>query len=94
MSPNIELHALAFAGVLIHYLKEWVSANKKGEKYDLKKALPMAALAALCTGLLVHVKDDMKDIYPMTRFSVIVLGYFGNSIFFSLMDTKKPKFEK
>lgn len=89
----LELHLLGIAGCLIHYFKEWVNANKKEEHYDLKKALPMAALSMLTTALLIHIKDDLSQLYPMTRLSVIVLGYFGNSVFFSLMNTKKPKFD-
>lgn len=88
-----ELHLLGFAGCLIHYFKAWVNANQNGEKYDLKKALPMAALSVITTAVLIHIKDDITYIYPITRFSALVLGYFGNSVFFSLMNTKKPKFE-
>lgn len=78
-------------GVLIHYFKEWVVANNKGLKYDLKKALPMAALSSMTTAVLIYLKDDISDLYVVTRFGAVILGYIGNSIFFSFVDSKKPK---
>jgi hypothetical protein len=87
----IELMLLGQAGVFIHYFKEWVIANKAGKTYDLPKAIPMALLSSLTTGLLVYLKDDISDLYVVTRFSAVALGYFGNSIFFSFLDTNKPK---
>jgi hypothetical protein len=86
-----ELMLLGQVGVFIHYFKEWVLANKAGKEYDLKKAVPMAVLSSLTTGLLVYLHEDIKELYVVTRFSAVALGYFGNSIFFSFLDTKKPK---
>lgn len=86
-----ELMLLGQAGVLLHYLKEWVLANKKGENYNLIKSLPMAILSSITTGLLIYIKDDIADLYLITKFSAITLGYLGNSIFFSFLDVKKPK---
>ena len=86
-----ELMLLGQAGVAIHYFKEWVLANNKGQKYDLKKALPMAVLSSLTTALLVYLKDDISDLYVVTKFGAVILGYLGNSVFFSFLDTKKPK---
>jgi hypothetical protein len=87
----IELMLLGQAGVFIHYFKGWVTANNKGEKYDLIKAIPMAVLSSITTGLLIYLRDDIVNLYPITKFSAIALGYFGNSVFFSFLDTKKPK---
>lgn len=84
---------LGQAGVFIHYFKQWVGANKDGKTYDLKRAIPMAVLSSLTTGLLIYLKDDIGDLYVVTRFSAVALGYFGNSVFFSFVDTKKPKTE-
>ena len=87
----LELMVLGQVGVFIHYFKEWVVANKQGLNYDLKKALPMAILSSLTTGVLVYLKDDIQDIYVVTKFGAVILGYIGNSAFFSMLDTKKPK---
>ncbi len=88
---HIELLLLGQAGVFIHYFKEWVNANKAGKQYDLKKSLPMAALSSLTTGLLIYLKDDIASLYVVTKFGAVVLGYIGNSIFFSFVDARKPK---
>lgn len=91
MKELIELMILGQLGVFIHYFKEWVMAHGEGKKYDLKKALPMAALSSITTAILVYLKDDISNLYVITPFSAIVLGYCGNSVFFSFADTRKPK---
>lgn len=87
----LELMLLGQAGVLLHYLKEWVLADKKGNKYELRKAIPMALLSSITTLLLIYLKDDIQDLYPITKFNAIVTGYVGNSVFFSFVDVRKPK---
>lgn len=87
----IELLLLGQIGVLLHYLKEWVLTDKQGKKYELKKAIPMALLSSITTILLIYLKEDIKDLYPITKFNAIVTGYVGNSIFFSFIDVRKPK---
>lgn len=87
----LELQLLGLAGLLIHYLKQWVGLNKEGKTYNLGKAIPTAVLSGMTTFLLIYLKDDINDIYPITRFSCVVLGYLGSSIFFSFVDARKPK---
>lgn len=87
----IELMLLGQVGVFIHYFKEWVLANQKGQNYDLKKAIPMAVLSSLTTAILIYLHKDIEDLYVVTKFSAVALGYMGNSLFFSFLDTKKPK---
>lgn len=86
-----ELFLLGQAGVFLHYLKEWVIANKAGKEYEFKKAFPMAALSSITTALLVYLKEDIADLYVVTKFGAVILGYMGNSLFFSFVDVKKPK---
>jgi len=86
-----ELLLLGQLGVFIHYFKEFVVANNNGKKYDLKRAVPMAVLSSLTTGLLIYLKDDISDLYVVTKFGAVALGYIGNSAFFSFIDVRKPK---
>lgn len=87
----IELFILGQVGVALHYLKEWVLANKVGKEYEFKKAFPMAALSSITTALLIYLHEDISDLYVVTKFGAVILGYIGNSIFFSFVDVKKPK---
>lgn len=87
----MELLLLGQAGVLLHYLKAWVNADKQGKSYNLKKALPMMVLSSITTALLVYLKDDINDLYVITKFGAVVLGYVGNSTFFSFVDVRQPK---
>jgi hypothetical protein len=88
---HLELFLLGQAGVLIHYFKEWVNTNKRGGQYDLKKVLPTAALSSLTTGLLIYLREDIASLYVVTKFGAVILGYIGNSVFFSFIDSRKPK---
>ena len=87
----IELQLLGLAGLLVHYFKQWVGFNKDGKMYNLWKAIPTAILSGMTTSLLIYLKDDINDIYPITRISCVVLGYLGSSVFFSFVEAKKPK---
>jgi hypothetical protein len=88
---HYELYLLGLAGVAIHYLKDWVNHNKKGLKYGIAKFLPMILLSTITTLLLVYLRDDIASLYVITPFGAVVLGYIGNSIFFSFVDAKMPK---
>jgi len=85
-----ELFLLGIAGVFLHYLKDWVIHTQKGLAYGWQKAIPMALLSLITTSLVVYLKDDIADLYVITPFSAVVLGYFGNSVFFSFVEAKKP----
>lgn len=84
-----ELQALGLAGLVIHALKDWVSHNKEGRAYPLTKSLPAYLLSAITTGVLIYLKDDISNIYVITPFSALVLGYLGNSVFFSFIKAKE-----
>lgn len=88
---NFELYLLGISGVILHYGKEYVLANKAGKQYDLKKSLPMAGLSLFTTLLLVYLRKDIEDLYVVTKFGAVIIGYIGNSLFFSFIDVKKPK---
>ena len=87
---NIELQALGLLGLTIHYLKDWEQNAKEGKKYGLAKSLPTILLSAITTGVLIYLKDDISNLYVVTPFGAIVLGYLGNSVFFSFISAKKP----
>jgi len=86
----MELYLLALAGIAIHHLKDWVDLNKKGLVYGWAKELPTILLSVFCAMILVYLKDDISNLYVITPFGAIVLGYVGNSAFFSFVDARKP----
>lgn len=88
---HFELYLLGLAGVAIHYIKDWVAHEKKGLKYGISKSLPMILLSTITTLLLVYLREDIQDLYVITPFSAVVIGYIGNSLFFSFVDAKMPK---
>ncbi len=87
---NIELQLLGLLGLAIHYLKDWESNAKEGKKYGIAKSLPTILLSAITTGVLIYLKDDIASLYVVTPFAAVVLGYLGNSVFFSFVTAKKP----
>ncbi|CAB4140410.1 hypothetical protein UFOVP402_29 [uncultured Caudovirales phage] len=93
MNEEIYLIALGLAGTAVHYLKEWAKANKAGKEYELKRSIPTIILSVITTTLLIHLRADIEPLYVVTPFAAVILGYIGNSIFFSFVDAKKPKIE-
>ena len=87
---DIELQLLGLLGLAIHYLKDWEANAKEGKKYGLAKSLPTILLSAITTGVLIYLKDDIANLYVVTPFAAVVLGYLGNSVFFSFVSAKKP----
>jgi hypothetical protein len=91
MNQEIYLIFLSLLGLTIHQLKSYENARKNDSTYDLKKSIPTIILSAVTSSLLVHLRNDIGDLFVITPFSAVVLGYFGNSVFFSFVDAKKPK---
>jgi hypothetical protein len=94
MDPNnvIVLELLGIVGIAIHYLKDWNIANNQGVGYNIKKAIPTIILSVLTTCVLIFLRDSFKDIYPVTPLGAVILGYLGDSVFFSFVNVKKPNF--
>lgn len=88
---SYELYLLALGGVAVHYLKDWVAHKKRNVSYGLSKELPVILLSILTSVLLVYVREDISTIYVITPVGAIIVGYAGNSIFFSLINAKKPR---
>lgn len=91
---HLELYFLGLFGLFLHYMKSWADAQKNGKEFNIVKVMPMALLSLMTTVLVIYLRDDLKEFYPITRVSAVVLGYFGNSVFFSFLNSKKPKISK
>jgi len=87
---NIELQLLGLAGLAIHYLKDWEANHREGKKYDIGKSIPTILLSAITTSVLIYLRDDISNLYVVTPFAALILGYLGNSVFFSFVSAKKP----
>jgi len=91
MQPvHIELYLLGALGILIHYLKDFEQAKKQGKKYSISQYLPTIMLSIVTTMVLIYLREDIADLYVITKFSALILGYVGNSLFFSFVTAKSP----
>lgn len=88
---QVELQVLGLAGVVLHYFKLWVKANNENKEFNLRKSVPNAVLSFMTTGLLIYLRGDIENIYVVTPVGAVVLGYLGSSVFFSIIETRKPK---
>lgn len=88
---NISYSILGLIGVLMHYLKLWKNAKDESKKFQLKTHYPSVLLSIMTTLILIFLKDDIEDIYVVTKFGAIALGFGGNAFFFDLIDTKTQK---
>jgi len=87
---HYELYLLGLLGIVIHYLKDYEIHRKEGKKYSLPSLLPTILLSIITTGTLIYLKDAIAELYVITPFAAVVLGYFGNSVFFSFINAKNP----
>lgn len=86
----MELYLLCLLGTVIHYLKDFEQHRRAGKKYSLATLIPTIILSVITTQVLIYLKADIADLYVITPFSALILGYFGNSVFFSFVNAKKP----
>lgn len=86
-----ELYLLCLLGTVIHYLKDFEQHKRLGQKYSLGSLIPTIILSVITTQVLIYLRGDIADLYVITPFSALILGYFGNSVFFSFVDAKKPR---
>lgn len=87
---HYELYLLGLLGIVIHYLKDFETHRKQGKKYSLPSLLPTILLSIITTGTLIYLKDAIAELYVITPFAAVILGYFGNSVFFSFINAKNP----
>lgn len=87
---NLELQLLGLLGLAIHYLKDWEANNRDGKKYDISKFVPTILLSAITTSVLIYLHKDIENLFVVTPFGAVVLGYLGNSVFFSFVSARKP----
>lgn len=87
----IHLSILGLLGIVFHYLKKAREAGLSGKKFSLRKEYLGVILSVISTITLVYLREDIKELYVVTNFGAIGLGFVGHSFFFSILDTKKPK---
>lgn len=92
---DAELLLLAYAGLLLHALGDWKAYNDGSKIFPgWKRQIPSFLSNILTITLLVYVKEDIKNLYVITPFGAILLGYAGQSIFSKLLAARMPKDQK
>jgi len=91
---NIELYLLTLVGLFMHHAKKYVEHYNDGKKYKIKGLVPTIILSIVTSLIIVYLREDIGSLYPITPFSALVIGYFGNSIFFSFIKAKKPQLDE
>lgn len=80
-SEFIVLFALGLAGValdLLFKIREW-AAN--GVKPKIGLTIVNTVISVLIVGVLIFLKDEIKEIFVVTKFSAFILGYTAQSVF-------------
>ncbi len=90
---NIEHFALAFAGLVLHYLFRWKEVVENNKVVNIGKELPTLIISIVTTTLLIYLEEDIKDLYPMTALTAMLLGYGNQSVFNKVFNAKKVKDE-
>jgi hypothetical protein len=87
---HLELYFMTLVGLFMHHAKKYVEHYNEGKKYSLKGLAPTISLSVVTSMVIVYLRDDISSLYEITPFSALVIGYFGNSVFFSFIKAKKP----
>lgn len=89
---NIEFLMLGFSGVLVHYLLRIKEVVEKQTNSELKitSEIPGLLLSIVLTTLLIYVKDDISDFYPITKFTAILAGLQNQAIFNRVVTSRMP----
>lgn len=88
---NIEYLLLALSGLLLHYLGRWKEVVEMKYKVEFFRELPTLLMSLLITVILIYIGDDMKDIYPLTPATAVLLGYGNQSLFNKILKIKGVK---
>lgn len=80
--------AFGYAGIISHYIKKWSEKVEREEEFHLKKCIPSIILSFITTSVLIILRKEIENLYVITKFSSFIVGYFGNSWFFGLIERK------
>jgi len=81
---------LAIAGVILHIgmkFRDEITKNPDKsfieikELFQWRKHLFRAAVSVVIAGILVGIRDEIADIYPITKITAVFLGYAADSVF-------------
>jgi len=77
----MDIYISVFIGVLIYAAFQW-NESFNNPKFNWMKNIIIPACLSLLTGFaLAWAREDMKEIYPMTKISAIFVGVSGQAIF-------------
>lgn len=82
------LIGFGYVGILTHYIKKWSEKVEKDETFLLKKSFPSIILSIITTTVLIVLRAEIVNLFVFTKFGSFVVGYFGNSWFFGLIEKK------
>ena len=78
-------------GIIIRVLLKRNSAIKSKNVFNWQLSLN-AGLLSLITGIvLILIRDDLINIFPITKLTAVVIGYTGDSVFRNLMKQVQKK---
>lgn len=87
----LELWLIGIVGILIHVLMKVKAYQVAGKEYKWSVHLLNALISALIVTVCVYAREDLAAIYPLTKLTAVVLGYFAQSFFLTIANTLKPK---
>lgn len=88
----IEMYLLALGGVLIHFLKMWLQAEKRKEKFLSRPTILLLTLNLLSSALLIYIGPTLPpELVVMSPLTCVLMGIFGSSMLTGLVNARRPK---
>ena len=90
-SSFVVLLLLAYAGVAIDLLlkiQEWI---KSVERPNVPLVILSTVISMLISTVLVYLREDIKEIFVVTKVGAVMLGFGAQTIFRKIVGTKTEK---
>lgn len=87
----MELYVLALAGVLVHFLKKIHEARELRATLDYVLEGISLIISIIIVMALIFSKEDLENIYTITKLSSFILGYVAQSVFRALVNSYNSK---
>jgi hypothetical protein len=89
MNINVIFLLYGFAGLLIHFLKNWLAAKNRDEVFFKDQTYIFYSINAIVTVVIVSLGNEVPaEFYVPSRFSSFLIGLSSSSILSSFMQIK------
>lgn len=81
----LELGILGILGIILHVIVKIKPKVIAKEKIEWRAHIINTIFSVIILGVLIWLKDDVEDVYPLTKLNIFITGYAADSVFRNIM---------